>query len=153
MKRTSTKPKWLQANEELDSRLLSAMSNKDVDGVMSCFADSPELVAVLWGTEMRGPAELRQAVESLFRQYDSVKLSIDRITRIRNGATVLAVGQATYTMRKGKDVSTLREVWTDLRRNVRGNWSYVLNHAEVLPGTSARQETTARVDRAENDWR
>jgi ketosteroid isomerase-like protein len=135
MKRKSTEQKWQQANEELDSRMVSAMSKKDVDGVMSCFADSPEVIAVLWGTEMRGPGELRQAVESLFRQYDSVKLSIDRISRIRTGDTVLGVGQATYSMRKGNDHSTLREVWTDVRCEVRGKWVYMLDHAEVLLGT------------------
>jgi ketosteroid isomerase-like protein len=135
MKRKSTKPKWLQANEELDSRMVAAMSQKDVDGVMSCFSDSPEVIAVLWGTEMRGPGELRQAVESLFCEYDSIKLSIDRISRIQTGDTVLAVGQATYTMRKGNSLSTLREVWTDVRREVRGKWVYMLDHAEVLLGT------------------
>lgn len=135
MKQESKMQDWLTENEELDARLTAAMSQKSVAAVMKCFVDSPNLMAVLWGTEMHGPAELRQAVESLFSQCDALQLSIDRIDRTLVDGLVIAVGHCTYTMVKGGRVSTIKEVWTDVRCRVGGEWLYVLDHAEILPGT------------------
>jgi ketosteroid isomerase-like protein len=126
---------WDQENRNLDARLVSAIGSKDVEGVMSCFTNSPDLIAVLWGTEMHGPAELRQAIESMFNQCDALQLTIDRVSRVCCGDTVFAVGQATYVIVRAGVSNTIREVWTDVRRKVDGKWSYVLDHAEVLPGT------------------
>ncbi len=125
---------WVTANEELDRRFLAAMANKDVQGAMSCFLDGPDLVAVLWGKEFRGPEELRQAIVGLFNEYDEIALAIDRVREFPSGDTVLAVGQATYTFKKGPQVTKLTEIWTDVRRQVNGRWVYVLDHAEALPG-------------------
>lgn len=122
------------ANEELDTRMVEAMSRKDLSGVMSCFHDGPELLAVLWGTEMHGAAEVRQAVESFFSCCDTLKLSLDRIERVRSGDVVFAVGHATWTITNKGNVRTLCEVWTDARRRVGGNWVYLLDHAEIIPG-------------------
>ena len=128
-------PRWLRENEELDARLVSAISHMDIDGLMSCSTDSPDLIAVLWGTEMHGAAELREAAESVFSQCDSLTMTIDRVSRIRNGSNVVAVGKATYMMIRNGVPCTVREVWTDVRRKRNGKWVYMLGHAEVLPGT------------------
>ena len=45
---------WEAGKRDPDQRFLAATSNKDVDGAMSCFLNSPDLVAVLWGNELRG---------------------------------------------------------------------------------------------------
>ena len=124
---------WEVANNDLDRRFVAAMSHKDIEGAMSCFVNSPDLVAVLWGKEFRGPQQLREAIESVFRQYDEVALAIDRVREFRSGDSVLAVGQATYTFKKAGEVSRLTEIWTDVRREVNGHWVYVMDHAEVLP--------------------
>ena len=134
MKASKATPKWLNDNEALDRRMVSAMSRKDVAGVLSCFVDSPQLNVVLWGTEMHGPDELRQALESLFSRCDTLKLTIDRVSRILSGNVVMAVGRATYTMNGNGSTTVVGEVWTDVRRRVNGRWVYVLDHAEVLPG-------------------
>jgi ketosteroid isomerase-like protein len=123
---------WEIANNDLDRRFLTAIGHKDVDGAMSCFFDSPDLVAVLWGKELRGPQQLRQAMTSLFKQYDEISLAIDRVREFRSGDSVLAVGQATYTLKKAGAVSKLTEIWTDVRREVNGHWVYVMDHAEAL---------------------
>ena len=125
---------WFVANEELDARMVEAMSGKDLSGVMSCFYRGPDLLAVRWGTEMHGTAEIRQAVESLFNCCDTLKLSLDRIERVRSGDVVLAVGHATWTITTQGSVRTFCEVWTDVRRRVDGNWVYLLGHAEIIPG-------------------
>lgn len=124
---------WQVRNNELDQRLVTAMSCKDIDGAMACFLDSPDLVAVLWGKEFRGPDQLRQAFAGLFSQYDDVSLSIDRVREFRSGDAVLAVGQATYTLKKNGRQTKLTEIWTDVRRKVNDRWVYVLDHAEALP--------------------
>lgn len=123
---------WEIGNHELDERFLTAMAEKDVDAAMSCFIDSPELVAVIWGNEYRGPTQLKEAMTTLFEQYDEIALIIDRVHEFRSGDSVIAVGQATYTLRKGEVQSKLSEIWSDVRRKVNGRWVYVLDHAEVL---------------------
>ena len=55
------------------------------------------------------------------------------VTELPCGDAVIAVGQATYTLSKGHVVTSIIEVWTDVRRKINGNWVYVLDHAEVLP--------------------
>lgn len=135
MKESKARPKWLRENESLDRRLIRAMSEKNLAGLMKCFVDSPELSVVLWGTEMHGPDELRQAVESLFNRCETLKLTIDRVNRFASGGVVMAVGRATYTMQKNGGIEVVGEVWTDVRKQVKGRWVYLLDHAEVLPGT------------------
>ena len=124
---------WKTANNELDRRFLAAMAGKDVDGAMACFLDTPDLVAVLWGKEFRGPEQLREALVGLFSQYEEVSLSIDRVREFRSGDAVIAVGQATYTFKQDGTKTKLTEIWTDVRREVNGRWVYVLDHAEALP--------------------
>lgn len=124
---------WKVENQDLDSRFVAAMSTKNIEGAMSCFVDTPDLVAVLWGKELRGPEQVREAISSLFAAYDEITLSIDRVREFRSGDSVLAVGQATYTLRRAAEVSRLTEIWTDVRHEVGGRWVYVMDHAEALP--------------------
>ena len=124
---------WEDANYQLDRHCLTAMAEKDVDAVMSCFLDSAYLAVVLWGTEMRGPEPLRAAITRLFNEYDEVKLEVDRVTEFPAGDAVIAIGQATYSLTRDGEVKVMKEVWTDVRRKVNGRWVYVLDHAELLP--------------------
>jgi ketosteroid isomerase-like protein len=131
-KTRNTNDDWEAANYQLDCRFLDAMAKKDVDAAMSCFLDSSDLAVVLWGTEMRGPEPVREAITRLFGEYDKVKLEIDKVTEFPAGDCVIAVGQARYSLTKSDEVKCLREVWTDVRRKLNGRWVYVLDHAELL---------------------
>jgi ketosteroid isomerase-like protein len=130
---TLTIDNWEAANHDLDGRFVAAMSTKDIERAMSCFLDSPDLLAVLWGKELRGPDQLREAISNLFAAYDEIALSIDRVQEFRSGDSVFAVGQATYTLIKAGKASRLTEIWTDVRHEVNGRWVYVMDHAEALP--------------------
>ena len=130
---TATSTNWETENNALDRRFLEAMAAKDVDAAMSCFLASPDLIVVLWGKEMRGPAQVRAALNQLFDNYDQVKLDIDRVVELSCGECVIAVGQATYTLSKHGKQSKVTELWTDVRRKVNGEWVYALDHAEVVP--------------------
>ncbi len=126
---------WQEANDGLDRRFVAAFAAKDMPALLSCFLDSPELVTVFYGTEMRGIGELRQVLESLFSLADRLTLNIDRITRVRTGDVVIGVGRATYVRTVRGEDETQSEVWTDVRRLSNGRWVYVLSHREVLPGS------------------
>jgi ketosteroid isomerase-like protein len=122
------------ANARLDSRFCEAMSNKDIEGAMRCFLDSPDLVVVLYGKVLRGPAAVRQFLTELFFYMKTVHLQINEITHWSLGDTVFAVGTATYDMETPDGTrSKVQECWTDARQRVAGRWVYVLDHATETP--------------------
>lgn len=125
----------LQAQRELDQAFCSAMSRKDLAGVMRCLWEDPNLVVVLWdATVYRGWDSIRAAVQQLFDAFPAVSLEINEVSHVPVGDGVVAVGTATYEL-QGRDGSAVRivERWTDLRRQVNGRWVYVLDHAHELP--------------------
>ena len=124
----------MSANARLDSRFVQAMSNKDVEGAMACLLDSPDLVLVLFGKVLRGPAAVRRFLTELFASMRTVHLEINEVTHWSLGETVFAVGTATYEFEALDGArSTLKECWTDARQKVAGRWVYVLDHATQIP--------------------
>src|SRR5882672_2322696 len=110
----------LQAQKELDQAFCNAMSRKDVEGVMQCLWEDPNLVVVLWdATVYRGWVAIRTAVQQLFATFPVVHLGIDEVTHVPVGDGVVAVGTATYDL-QASDGSMLRSVerLTDLRRQI-----------------------------------
>lgn len=123
----------MAGNARLDSRFCEAMSNKDVEGAMSCFLDSPDLVIVLYGEVLRGPSALRHFLTELFSRMKTVRLQIHEVSHWSLGETVFAVGTATYEMEGPSGTrSKLQECWTDARQKVAGRWVYVLDHATQI---------------------
>jgi len=122
------------ATENLDQRFIEGMSRKDVEQVMSCFWNSPDLVLVTFdGSVYRGYDNVRKAVEKLFAQAESLSLVINEVSHIPQGESILAVGTATYEMTTIDGIhQTVRERWTDIRRKEDGRWVYVLDHAHAL---------------------
>ena len=125
---------YLLATEDLDQRFTDGMSRKDIEQVMSCFWNSPDLILVIYdGTVFRGFDNVRKAVEQMFAQNESLSLVIDEVSHIRQGESVFAVGTATYEMKTKEGISqNITERWTDVRRKVDGRWVYVLDHAHAL---------------------
>jgi ketosteroid isomerase-like protein len=125
----------LTPQNELDAKFVEGMNLKDVDKVMRCFWNSPDLILVLAdGTVIRGWANVKRAVEQLFTAHESVSLTIDDVSYVRSGDGIVAVGTATFRMRpKDGPAYQFTERWTDLRRNLGGRWVYVLDHAHALP--------------------
>jgi ketosteroid isomerase-like protein len=123
----------MAANARLDCRFVEAMNNKDVDGVMACFADSADLVVVIWGKVLRGPAALRLFLTEVFARMRTVNLRINEITHWDLGETVFAAGTATYEFETlDGSMSAVRECRTDARQKVGGRWVYVLDHATQI---------------------
>jgi len=124
---------WQTANEELSERFLAAFAAKDLDGVMDCFWNSPDLVLVLEnGFVVRGWDNVRFGVEMMLNSHDAVLLEVNEVSRFRLGANVYSVGTATWT-RTANGVSTsFVETWTDVAKKVNGKWVYIMDHAHDL---------------------
>lgn len=121
------------ANARLDSRLVDAINNLDVDGAMACFIDTPELVVVFCDKVLQNPTALRQFLTNMFSNLRTVHGEINEVERWVLGETVFASGTATYDFEAvDGSRSTLRERWTDARQKVAGRWVYVLCHATRL---------------------
>jgi uncharacterized protein (TIGR02246 family) len=123
----------LDESQELEKRFVEAMSNKDLEGAMDCFWNSPELVVVLYGDVLLGADALRSGVAGMFLQNESVKLVVNESRSVPAGDAVITVGTATYDLQPTDGTAQrIVERWTDLKRKIDGRWVYVLNHATAL---------------------
>ncbi len=61
--------------KDLERRFTEAMSRKDLDAVMDCFWNSPDLIVVLFGNVQRGAEAVRGGIAQMFEQNESVKLT------------------------------------------------------------------------------
>ena len=120
--------------KELDRRLCEAISRKDLDAVMACFWNSPDLVAVIAGSVRKGPAAVRQGMKQLFDQNESVSLEVNEVTYLQSGDGIIGVGTATFDLKPANGQRQLVvERWSDLRRKINGRWVYVLDHTTTVP--------------------
>ena len=130
----SLTPGELAEAKELDRRLCDAMSRKDLDAVMACFWDSPDLVAVIGGVVQKGPQAVRSGIKQIFDQNESVRLEVNEVTYLQSGDGVIGVGTATFDFTPMDGQRHLMvERWSDLRRKIDGRWVYVLDHTTIVP--------------------
>ena len=120
--------------EDLQRRFVGAIGRKDLDALMDCFWDSPELVVVLWGNVMRGAESLRASVARFFEENGAIELTVNEASSVPIGDGVMTVGTATYDLEPTAGPKTqIVEGWTDLARKIDGRWVYVLDQATVVP--------------------
>ena len=134
---SETAAPWEEAQEELGQRFLSAFANKDVDGVMKCFWNSPDVILVLEnGFVVRGWDNIRAGVQGMIEAHEYLNLEVNEVSRFRLGDEVYSVGTATWTRTLkdefGGETTTLVERWTDVTRKVNGKWVYIVDHAHDL---------------------
>ncbi len=125
----------LKTLEDLDFQFCETIANKDLDGIMSCYWNSPEVILVdPFGNLIMGWENIRQSTQGMFDAHESLKLEILEVTHTRlAGGSVQVVGIAAWEMipYEGPTVKFL-ERWTDFRRKVNGKWVATLNHAHFL---------------------
>jgi ketosteroid isomerase-like protein len=120
--------------KELDRRLCDAIGRKDANAFMACFWENPGLVAVIAGEVQRGPDAVRNGIQRMFQQNDSVRLEVNDVEYVRSGDGIIGVGTATFELKPpGGERRLLVERWSDFRRKVDGRMVYVLNHTTVVP--------------------
>jgi ketosteroid isomerase-like protein len=125
-------PGDLAAAKELDVRFADAVCRKDLDAVMACFWNSPDLVVVELGRVERGPEIVRAGFASMFSSSISVTLTIDDAAYVPAGDEIITYGTATFIYAAGGGTSEeIRERWTDLKRKIDGRWVYVLDHTAI----------------------
>jgi uncharacterized protein (TIGR02246 family) len=130
----SLTPGELAEAKELDRRLCDAMSRKDLDAVMTCFWDSPDLVAVIDGVVQKGPQAVRSGIKQIFDKNEAVRLEVNEVTYLPSGDGVIGVGTATFDLKPVDGQRHLMvERWSDLRRKIDGRWVYVLDHTTMVP--------------------
>lgn len=125
---------WKSAIEELGLKFQSSFENGDVDGVMSCFWNSPDVILVLEnGQVVRGWDNIRMGVQNTIENTDARSVVVDEVEQFRLGENVYSVGTATWTITpKGGTEFSYTERWTDVIRKVSGQWVYLVDHAHDL---------------------
>jgi len=128
----------LLANQELDQQFIESMSQMDIEKLMGCFWNSPDLIFVDFdGNVNRGSDNIRKVFEQFFTQFESLSLVCDEISHIRAGNSVFAVGTATYSMQMKDGTSQqVTQRWSDVRGKVEGRWVYVLDHVHFLSSSN-----------------
>ena len=128
----------LLGNQELDQRFIESMDQMDIEKLMSCFWNSPDLIFVDFdGNVNRGSDNIRKVFEQFFTQFESLSLVCDEISHIRAGNSVFAVGTATYSMQMKDGTSQqVTQRWSDVRGKVEGRWVYVLDHVHFLSSSN-----------------
>ena len=128
----------LVANQELDQRFIESMSQMDIEKLMSCFWNSPDLIFVDFdGNVNRGYDNILKVFEQFFTQFESLSLVCDEISHIRAGNSVFAVGTATYSMQMKDGTSKqVTQRWSDVRGKIEGRWVYVLDHVHFLSSSN-----------------
>ena len=128
----------LLGNQELDQRFIESMGQMDIEKLMSCFWNSPDLIFVDFdGNVNRGSDNIRKVFEQFFTQFESLSLVCDEISHIRAGNSVFAVGTATYSMQMKDGTSQqVTQRWSDVRGKIEGRWVYVLDHVHFLSSSN-----------------
>ena len=128
----------LLGNQELDQRFIESMDQMDIEKLMSCFWNSPDLIFVDFdGNVNRGSDNIRKVFEQFFTQFESLSLVCDEISHIRAGNSVFAVGTATYSMQMKDGTSQqVTQRWSDVRGKIDGRWVYVLDHVHFLSSSN-----------------
>jgi uncharacterized protein (TIGR02246 family) len=120
--------------KDLDRRFTEAFSRKDLDALMACFWNDPNLVVVLNGKVHCGIDTVRTSVKEMFDQNESIRVTVDEVTHLQSGDGVIGVGTATFDLKPADGPPRLMvERWSDLRRKIDGRWVYVHDHTTVLP--------------------
>jgi uncharacterized protein (TIGR02246 family) len=119
--------------KDLDRKLADAFGQKDLDALMDCFWNNPNLVVVLNGKVHCGVDTVRTTVKEMFEQNEWIRLTVDEVTHLQSGDGVVGVGTATFKLKPvGGSPRLMVERWSDLRRKIDGRWVYVHDHTTVL---------------------
>jgi ketosteroid isomerase-like protein len=119
---------------KLDDKLCEGIGRKDLDAVMACFWNSPDLVAVIAGEVQKGFDAVRNGMRELFDRNELVRLEVNDVTYLRSGDAIIGVGTATFDLTPVDGSRQLMvERWSDLRRKIDGRLVYVLDHTTMVP--------------------
>ncbi len=119
----------------INERISQGFLNKDLDAIMSCYAKTPDVQAVIYGEYFRGPEAIRQATAAGLAFPGTIRNEVVSVNYTRVGELIIVVGveRNTLTPADGSPAFTMDAVWSDVRKKIHGKWVMVLNHVTLLP--------------------
>lgn len=122
----------IAAAKALDQRFLEAYSKTDVDGVMACYWNSPDLVNYPPGAmEERGWQAVKDGIAEFFASAPGLKAELLETNYRVAGDVVFGWGKWRITIPTGGEPMVISGRYTDIKARRDGKWVYVLDHASV----------------------
>jgi ketosteroid isomerase-like protein len=141
--RSEDLPKPLLAEmDAFGAKISQAFADKDIDAIMSCYWNSPDVQLIALGDYVRGTEALRQANLALFAFPGTIRNECLSIKYTRVGELILVVGTERNTMTPDDTrIPTIYMdlIWSDVRKKVDGKWVMLLNHVTMLPAPAPTQ--------------
>jgi ketosteroid isomerase-like protein len=127
------KERMIVAAKALDQRFQEAYNAGDVDAVMACYWNSPNLVTFPPGTmEVRGWDALRADFAQGFTAMPGATLEMTDSNYEVLGNAVISWGTWRMTIPSGSAAPTVVDGrYTDVKADHDGTWLYMLDHASV----------------------
>ncbi len=120
--------------DALNAKVSEGLFNKDIDLVMSCYANTEDVQLVASGQHFRGVEAVRQATLALLGFPGTIRNEYLSIHYTRVGELILVVGteRNTFTPADGSAPFAIDIIWSDVRKKIGGKWVMILNHATQL---------------------
>jgi hemoglobin len=130
-------------NQALDNQWLAAFNSMDVDKVMSCYWQSPDLILIdPDGSVAKGWENARKSYQDLFSMVDSVHFEItDSSHRVAGDGVIGYVSGVFHVKPKGAPMQMVTIRGTDFRQKMSGKWVYVQDHAHAVMPPSGPKPT------------
>lgn len=125
--------KVLKEAKALDQKFVEAYNKLDVDGVMSTYWNSPELVSFPPGEmEEKGWENVKKGMEGFFNSVDKIDLKLTDLNYKISGDNVISWGLWKMVIHDGNGSKMeMTGRYTDIKAKRNGKWVYILDHASV----------------------
>jgi ketosteroid isomerase-like protein len=130
-----TEEEMIAAAKALDAKFFNAMNSENLDSVMSCYWNSPDLVVYPPGeTEVKGWDALQKSFAGFFANMNGAKHELTETNYKVAGDVVICWGRLKMSV-PGPDSTAAPMVmegrYMDEVANKDGRWVFVVDHASV----------------------
>lgn len=121
------------AADELDEQFIEAYNNRDLDGLMATYWNSPDLAVFPAGMmAAKGWDNVKASFEKEFSDSTDFKLELLTHNNRAEGDVVIGTGTWRYTLNiPGIEPMVFEGRFTDVKAEREGKWLYVIDHASV----------------------
>ena len=123
----------VQAAKALDAKFIAAYNAKDVDAIMECYWNSPDLVSFSPGAmEQKGWEAVKASFTQEFAEMAGGKLEIIEAKYMVEGDVVLSLGKWRFTMPAPEGEPMVMEGrYSDAKAKRDGKLVVIMDHASV----------------------
>ena len=122
------------SHEALQESFMTALRTGDVAGIADCYAENATSYDV--GVQvLHGPEAISGSWGGFFEAYEVLKADLYDNTVETHGDTGIAWGEFILNVKPkaGGEAFNMVGRFTDVSRNIDGNWVYILDHVSMLP--------------------